>query len=123
MKRETRFFTLLALGSTMAFSGIAQAQPQGMPPEAMAQMQAAQRGQGGAAPNTAGADAGVVTNQTTTESTTTVVPTTDVMTETTSYDTAPLENTGGEPLLFAIGGALLAGSALVMRRRLSNEVR
>ncbi len=108
MKRETRLFTLLSLSSALLLSGVAHAQ----------------------APTTPGATTpgvpapGTVTNQTVTSESTTVVPGTEMTSETTMMeDAAPLENTGGEPLLFAIGGALLAGSALVMRRRLSNTVR
>ncbi len=37
----------------------------------------------------------------------------------TAVDTAPLDNTGGEPLVITLLGSLVAGSALLMRRKLS----
>lgn len=38
-----------------------------------------------------------------------------------SADTAPLDNTGGEPLVITLLGSLVAGSALLMRRKLGTN--
>jgi LPXTG-motif cell wall-anchored protein len=64
---------------------------------------------------------GTVTNQTTTD--TTIVQETapiGAFEETTvSTTTEVLPDTGGEPVLFALGGLLLAGGSLLLRRKVS----
>lgn len=36
-------------------------------------------------------------------------------------DSAPLPNTGGEPLLFVLAGSMLVGGGLVMRRKMAQN--
>ena len=116
MKHTSRLFTALSLSALLfAASNVASAQvpssspmygqPPGMPSSTLP----------APAP-------GTVTNQTmTTESTTTAVPTDMMTTETTSFDNAPLANTGGEPWMFVLGGLALAASALMFRRRVGSN--
>lgn len=70
---------------------------------------------GGSAAGGAGSGLGSVSNES--------VETTTVTTTGTEFDsvdaTTPLPNTGGEPLLMAMFGSLIAGSALLLRRKLS----
>lgn len=106
MTRKTQLTSLLALGGALLVSGIAQAQevPAG-------------------APGATGApsELGTVSNQTTT--TTTTVSDPSIITEDTTVAAMPetLPETGGEPWMLALGGSLLAGTALVMRRKVGQN--
>jgi LPXTG-motif cell wall-anchored protein len=91
-------FTILTVG-TVLLSGIAHAQA----PAADA---------AGAAPGP-----GTVTNETTTETVTTTSP--DAIGVDAGTATGePLPNTGGAPLVMALGGIILAGGSLLLRRKL-----
>ena len=116
MKRESRLFVILGLGAfLLATSNSAMAQRE--PRE-----QSGRTSSTSPASSTAAPAPGTVTNQTmTTESTTTAVPTDMMTTETTSFDNAPLANTGGEPWMFVLGGLALAASALMFRRRVGSN--
>ena len=111
MTRRTQFASLLAVGSALLVSGIAQAQPPGGPGGPPAGDPAA-----GGAPGAPGgtADTGAVTNDTTTV-TVTETDTAAVG----ANETTTMPNTGGAPLLMALAGSLTAGSALLLRRKLS----
>ena len=121
MKRESRLFTTLGLGALLfATSTVSMAQPPSSSPSYYGAPSGAMSG----APtsSTTAPAPGTVTNQTmTTESTTTAVPTDMMTTETTSFDNAPLANTGGEPWMFVLGGLALAASALMFRRRVGSN--
>ena len=116
MKRESRLFVILGLGAfLLATSNSAMAQRE--PRERSGRTSSTSPASSTAAPAP-----GTVTNQTmTTESTTTAVPTDMMTTETTSFDNAPLANTGGEPWMFVLGGLALAASALMFRRRVGSN--
>ena len=109
MTRRTQFASLLAVGSALLVSGIAQAQP---PAGAPGGPPAGDPAAGGAPGGTA--DTGAVTNDTTT------VTVTETDTAAVGADeTTTMPNTGGAPLLMALAGSLTAGSALLLRRKLS----
>ena len=117
MTRRTQFASLLAVGSALLVSGIAQAQPPagapgGPPPGMGAPGDPAAGGAPGAPGGTA--DTGAVTNDTTT------VTVTETDTAAVGADeTTTMPNTGGAPLLMALAGSLTAGSALLLRRKLN----
>lgn len=100
MKKQTRTLALLGLGSAL-LTGVANAQPPA-------------------------ADQGAVSNApaaTTTTSTTTTQTSGDPMSADSSAmdDTgadSTLPQTGGEPWMLVLGGTTIAGSALLLRRRL-----
>ena len=71
--------------------------------------------EGGSAVGGVGSGSGSVNN----ESVETTTTTTTTGTEFDTVETTPLPNTGGEPLLMAMFGSLMAGSALLLRRKLS----
>jgi len=73
---------------------------------------------GGGQAGGAGSGLGSVSNESIDATTTTTTTTTGADFETVG-DTAPLPNTGGEPLLMAMFGSIMAGSALLLRRKLS----
>lgn len=116
MKHTSRLIAALSLSALLfAASNAAIAQPPGSPPSYGAPS-------GAPASSTSAPAPGTVTNQTTTTESTTVVPGADTMvTETTSFDDAPLANTGGEPWMFVLGGLTLAASALMFRRRVGHN--
>lgn len=74
--------------------------------------------EGGAQAGGAGSGLGSVSNESLDATTTTTTTTTGDDFGTVD-DTAPLPNTGGEPLLMAMFGSIMAGSALLLRRKLS----
>ncbi|MDF2440265.1 MAG: hypothetical protein JWN98_1249 [Abditibacteriota bacterium] len=75
-------------------------------------------GEGGMQAGGAGSGLGSVSNESMDTTMTTTTTTTGADFETVG-DTAPLPNTGGEPLLMAMFGSIMAGSALLLRRKLS----
>lgn len=119
MKRESRLFATLGLGALLlASSTVSMAQP----PSSSPSYGAPSGAMSGAPASSMTAPApGTVTNQTTTTESTTVVPTDRMVMETTSFDDAPLANTGGEPWMFVLGGLALAASALIFRRRVGSN--
>ena len=108
MTRRTNLVSMLGLGSALLLSSAVYAQPPGGP--------GAPGGAPGAAPGGAPgapADTGVVTN-------------TDTLIQQQSTSSGPmleedstLPNTGGAPWLMALAGSATAGSALLLRRKLS----
>lgn len=121
MTRQTKLATLLSVSSALIISGIAQAQAPAVPPPAPMPDPAAAPGApgmpgapGGGSSSSSGL--GTVSNDSldSTSSTTTTTTTTGL-----DGDTDTLPNTGGEPLLMSLMGSLVAGSALLLRRKIS----
>ena len=108
MTRNKKISTaaLLSLGSAVLMGGVANAQAPGTP-----------GAPGG--PGAPAGDAGTVSNQTTTETVTTSAPVITDIEETTTTTSTTLPDTGGEPILFALGGLVLVGGSLLMRRKLA----
>ncbi len=130
MTRRTGLSALMSVGTTVALMGMAMAQS-ASPSASGAPMGSSgsssmggsgytdSRSMGGGSSMGGAGTAGTI-DSTSTTTTQTVDYGSDPGYGTTAVtDSAPLDNTGGEPLVFTLLGSLVAGSALLMRRKLS----
>jgi len=110
-----RTATALGLGMMLAMAPLAMAQEAPPPDPAAADA-------GGQASSTANDPGSIDTSQRIAKTTTTVTTQTSggnsaVVGE--DNDSAPLPNTGGEPLLFVLAGSMLIGGGWVLRRKMA----
>ena len=135
MTRRTGMSALMSVGTTMALMGMALAQsgsPSPAPSGSGSSSMGAERGyssdprmsgSGGSSYGAPGGSqtAGAIDSTTTSQTTTTDYAADGAYGAAPVGDTAPLDNTGGEPLMLTLLGSLVAGSALLMRRKLSTN--
>jgi LPXTG-motif cell wall-anchored protein len=112
MTRKSGLSWICGLGAALLMTTAAHAQ--GQPPY----------GAGGPPPGFQGGPPGGVpgaAGQTADSNAISTTATTVTSTETTEFvdDASTLPNTGGQPLLMALAGSMLAGSAFFLRRRMS----
>ena len=123
MTRRTGMSALMSVGTTMALMGMAMAQsgsPSPSPGSSGSSSGGSPGGSSYGAPGGAQAG-GAIDSTTTTTSQTTDYAADGAYGAAPAGDTAPLDNTGGEPLVLTLLGSLVAGSALLMRRKLGTN--
>lgn len=124
--RRLQWTLVLGLSGVLLSGGIANAQDSGSSSSSSGYPGSSSSGsssggyspEGGAQAGGAGSGLGSVSNESV-DATTTTTTTTTGDDFGTADTTAPLANTGGEPLLMAMFGSIMAGSALLLRRKLS----
>lgn len=116
MTRRTKFASLLTLGSALIVSSAAYSQYPGGGSSYPGSSGSSYPGSSGGSsyPGGGGGTTGGASDMGSVDSS--AVTTTDT---TVTTDTTTIPNTGGEPLLMTLLGSMVAGSALMLRRKLS----